>query len=135
LAWLEALNAPDLGIFINGEDFAATQDMSEETRQEVTYMGAFGSEGPVLRHVRFANEGSITFTAILLKKGVARGLNDEAQLRLMRDFEVITRRGDARYTYTGCNWTRITVRSTLDQVSLDCDITVPGYSPPGSNTD
>ena len=50
MPWLEALNAPDLGIFINGEDFAATQDMSEETRQEVTYMGAFGSEGPVLRH-------------------------------------------------------------------------------------
>ena len=33
MAWLEALNAPDLGIFIAGEDFAATQDMTEEFRQ------------------------------------------------------------------------------------------------------
>lgn len=130
MAWLEALNAPDLGILINGEDFTATQDMTEETRQEVTFQGAFGTDGPVIRHVRMADEGTLTFSAILLKKGVRRGMNDESRLKNLRDFEVITRRGDYRVHYRGCNWTRISIRSTVDQVTLDCDITVPGYSPP-----
>lgn len=128
MAFLEALNAPDLGLFINGFDFAATQDMSEEARQEVTYHGAFGTDGPVLRQVRNADEGTITFTAILLKQGVKNGLNSEDTLRLMRDFEVVTRRGDHRHVYQNCNWTRITVRSGLDQVTIDCDVSVPGYS-------
>lgn len=127
MAWLEALNAPDLGLFINGEDFAATQDMTEETRQEVTYHGGFGTDGPVLRQVRQADEGTITFTAILLRKGATRGLNDETKLKTLRDFEIITRRGSLRTTYRNCNWTRISVRSGLDQVTLDCDISVPGY--------
>lgn len=129
--FLEALNAPDLGLFINGQDFAATQDMSEETRQEVTYSGAFGTDGPVLRHVRNADEGTLTFTAILLKNGVAGGLNNEKVLKTMRDFEVITRRGpgtQGRTVYLNCNWTRLTVRSALNQVTLDCDISVPGYT-------
>lgn len=130
MAWLEALNAPDLGLLINGEDFAATSDMTEESRQEVTYVGAFGSDGPVLRHVRAADEGTLSFTAVLLKQGVARGLNDETTLKTLRDFEIVTRRGNLRTTYRGCNWTRISVHSTLDQVTLDCDITIPGYSPP-----
>lgn len=127
MAFLEALNAPDLGLFINGFDFAATQDMSEEARQEVTYSGAFGTDGPVLRQVRNADDGTVSFTAILLKQGVKNGLNSEDTLRTMRDFEIITRRGDQRHVYQNCNWTRITVRSALDQVTIDCDVSVPGY--------
>lgn len=131
MAFLEAINAPDLGLFINGQDFTATQDMSEETRQEVTYSGAFGVDGPVLRQVRHADEGTITFTAILLKKGVSGGLNSEKLLKTLRDFEIITRRGDGdegRTVYQDCNWTRITIRSALNQVTLDADISVPGYT-------
>lgn len=124
------MNAPDLGLLINGDDFAATQEMTEESRQEITYQGAFGTNGPVLRTVRKADEGTVSFTAILLKGGVARGLNNEDTIKLMKDFQVITRRGPGefgRHTYSGCNWTRISVRSTLDNVTLDCDISVPGY--------
>jgi hypothetical protein len=128
MAFLEALVAVDLGIFINGEDFACTQDMTEETRQEVTYHSGFGVDGPILRQVRSADEGSLTFSAVLLKNGVARGLNDEVKLKTMRDFEIITRRGSLRTTYRNCNWTRISVRSTLDQVTLDVDVSVPGFN-------
>jgi hypothetical protein len=127
LAWLEALNAPDLGIFLNGKDYSATQEMSEEFRQEISYQGAFGTDGPVLRNIRMADEGSVTFSAILLKRGAARGLNDEDLLRSMRDFEIQVRRGPVTKTYVGCNWTRISIRSTMDQVTLDADISVPGY--------
>lgn len=127
MAWLEALNAPDLGIFIAGEDFAATQDMTEEFRQEVRFQGAFGVDGPVLRTVRGADEDQVSFSAILLKRGVARGMNDEKRLKAMRDFEVMTRRGDLRNVYRGCNWTRITINSTQEQVTLNCDISVPGF--------
>lgn len=127
MAWLEALNAPDLGIFLAGEDFAATQDMTEEMRQEVRFNGGFGVDGPVLRSVRQADEDQVSFSAILLKTGARNGLNDEDKLRNLRDFEVMTRRGDHRKIYRGCNWTRISVNSTLDQVTLNCDISVPGY--------
>lgn len=127
MAWLEALNAPDLGIFIAGEDFAATQDMTEEFRQEVRFQGAFGVDGPVLRTVRGADEDEVTFSAILLKRGVARGMNDERRLKGMRDFEVMTRRGDLRNVYRGCNWTLIRINSGQDQVTLNCNISVPGY--------
>lgn len=127
MAWLEALNAPDLGIFIAGEDFAATQDMTEEFRQEVRYQGAFGTDGPVLRSVRKADEDTVTFSAVLLKRGVARGLNDEDKVKTLRDFEVMTRRGTHRAVYRGCNWTRITVTSGQDQATLSMDISVPGF--------
>lgn len=132
MAWLEALNAPDLGIFIAGEDFAATQDFSEEFRQEVRFAGAIGVEGPVLRTVRAADEDEVTFSAILLKRGVARGMNDEKRLKTLRDFETMTRRGDLRNVYTGCNWTLIRVNSGQDQVTLNCNISVPGYTSPGA---
>ncbi len=127
MAWLEALNAPDLGIFIAGEDFAATQSMDEEKRQEVRFQGAFGVDGPVLRSVRRADEGTVSFSAVLLKKGVARGLNDEEKLSTQRDFEVMCRRGVRRPVYRGCNWTTIRIASTLDQVLLTTDISVPGW--------
>jgi hypothetical protein len=131
MSWLQGLTAVDLGIsFENGRDFAATQEMTEEFRQEVAYQGAFGTDGPVLRRVRPSDEGTVSFTAILLKDGVANRMNDESLLRQMRDFDVQVRRGDVVRTYRGCNWNRISIRSTLDQVTLDCDISIPGYVAP-----
>jgi len=125
------LTATDLGIsFENGVDFAATQEMTEETRQEVAYQGAFGTDGPVLRRVRPADEGTVSFSAILLKDGVAGHMNDESVLKNMRDFQVKVKRGNNVYTYLGCNWNRISIRSTLNDVTLDCDISVPGWKPP-----
>ena len=131
MGWLKGLTAVDLGFsFEQGRDFAATQDMTEEFRQEVAYQGAFGTDGPVLRRVRNADEGTVSFTAILLKEGAANHMNDEDLLRTMRDFDVQVVRGNKVKTYRGCNWTRISIRSTLDSVTLDCDISVPGYSAP-----
>jgi hypothetical protein len=131
LAWLMGMTAVDLGItFESGRDFAATQDMTEEVRQEVTYQGAFGTDGPVLRRVRAADEGTVSFTAVLLKQGVANRMNDESLLQQMRDFDVQVKRGNRVITYRGCNWNRISIRSTLDQVTLDSDISVPGYAAP-----
>lgn len=131
MAWLEGLTAVDLGIsFANGRDFASTQEMSEEFRQDVAYQGAFGTDGPVSRRIRPSDEGSVSFTAVLLKSGVANKMNDESLLRQMRDFDVQVKRGTVVRTYRGCNWNRITIRSTLDQVTLDCDISVPGYAAP-----
>lgn len=131
MSWLQGLTAVDLGIsFEQGKDFAATQEMTEESRQEVAYQGAFGTDGPVLRRVRPADEGTVSFSVILLKSGVANGMNDESILKQMRDFEIQTTRGGTVTTYQGCNWNRITVRSTLDQVTLDCDVSIPGYAAP-----
>jgi hypothetical protein len=131
VSWLQGLTAVDLGIsFEQGRDFAATQEMTEEFRQEVAYQGAFGTDGPVLRRIRPSDEGTVSFTAVLLKQGVANRMNDESLLKQMRDFDVQTMRGSVVRTYTGCNWNRISIRSTLDQVTLDCDISVPGYTSP-----
>jgi hypothetical protein len=131
MAWLKGLTAVDLGIsFENGKDFAATQEMTEEFRQEVAYQGAFGTDGPVLRRIRPSDEGTVSFTVVLLKEGVANKMNDESTLRQMRDFDIQTRRGDVVRTYRGCNWNRISIRSTLDQVTLDADCSVPGYAAP-----
>lgn len=131
MAWLQGLTAVDLGIsFEQGRDFAATQEMTEEFRQDVAYQGAFGTDGPVLRRVRQSDEGSISFSVVLLKDGVANRMNDESLLSQMRDFDVQVRRGPVVRTYRGCNWNRISIRSTLDQVTLDCDISVPGYASP-----
>jgi hypothetical protein len=129
LTWLQGLTAVDLGItFANGKDFAATQEMTEEMGQEVTYQGAFGTDGPVMRRIRVADEGTVSFNAVLLKAGVGNHMNDETLLKSMRDFDVTVSRGDYHFTYRGCNWRRITIRSTQDQVTLDADITVPGYA-------
>jgi hypothetical protein len=135
MPWLQALTAVDLGIkFEGGRDFATTQEMSEEFRQEVAYQGAFGNDGPVLRRVRGADEATLSFSCILLKEGVANKMNSEIVLKGMRDFEVQTKRGDLVSTYPGCNWNRLSIRSTLDQVTLDADITVPGYVAPTFKT-
>ncbi len=128
IPFLEGLNAVDLGLFVAGEDFAATQDMTETLNQEVTYHGGFGVDGPILRTVRKADADEVSFSALLLKQGVARGLNDESTLKTLRDFEIITRRGDGRQVYTNCNWTSISISSTQDSVTLNCTVSVPGYS-------
>ena len=131
MAWLKGLSAVDLGIsFVNGKHFAATQEMTEETRQEVAFQGAFGTDGPVLRRIRPADEGTISFNAVLLAEGAGDRMNDESLLKTMRDFDVQIVRGTRIITYRGCNWNRISIRSTLDQVVLDCDITIPGFSAP-----
>lgn len=131
MAWLEGLTAVDLGIsFQNGNDFATTQEMTEEFRQEVSYQGAFGTDGPVLRRIRAADEGTVSFNCVLLRTGVANKMNDETLLKQMRDFDVQIKRGNVVKTYRGCNWNRISIRSTLDQVTLDADISIPGYSAP-----
>jgi hypothetical protein len=102
--------------------------MTEKFGQEVAYRGGFGHKGPVLRTVRKSDADELTFSALLLKQGVARGMNDEEKLKTMRDFEVITRRGNHRKVYTNCNWTDISINSTLTDVTLNCTISVPGYS-------
>lgn len=130
-SWLQGLTAVDLDIsFENGVHFSATQEMTEETRQEIAYQGAFGTDGPVLRRVRPADEGTISFSVILLKEGIANQMNNEALLKGWRDFDIQTSRGSRVTTYRGCNWNRISVRSTLDQVTLDADVSVPGYAAP-----
>lgn len=131
MAWLQGLTAVDLGLsFEAGKDFAATQEMSEEFSQNVSYQGAFGTDGPVLRRVQAADEGTVTFNAILLKDGVASKMNDETLLKSMRDFDVQTKRGNLIQTYRGCNWSRLTIRSTLEQVTLDGTLSIPGYAAP-----
>jgi len=131
LAWLEGITAKDLDIqFENGRHFAAVQEMTEEFRQEVAYQGAFGTDGPVLRRLRPSDEGTVSFTVVLLKEGAGQKMNDERVLKSMRDFEVSVSRGNTQAVYRGCNWNRISIRSTLDQVTLDADLSIPGYTAP-----
>jgi hypothetical protein len=127
MAFLEGLAAPDLGLALNNQDFVAVQDFSEESRQEITWRGAIGSDGPVLRTIRGADEDTMNFTAIVLKSGAIKGLNRKSQLKKMRDFEVKVRYGDEVVTYRNANWTRIGVRATQTEVMLDCDISIPGF--------
>jgi len=128
MAFLEGLSAKDLGIFLANKHFAAVQDMTEEMTQEITWRGGFGSDGPILRTIRNADENTVRFTAVLLRAGAAAGLNDEEVLRSMRDFDVQVKRGTRTVTYRNCNWRRISINSTLEQVTLDCDISIPGYT-------
>jgi hypothetical protein len=133
--WLQGITAEDLDIaFENGKHFAAVQEMTEEFRQEIAYQGAFGTDGPVLRRIRSAEEGTLNFTAILLKEGATAKMNDESVLKTLRDFDVQVVRGTEVRTYAGCNWSRIAIRSTLDQVTLDCDVSVPGYVAPSGSS-
>lgn len=133
--WLEAMNAPDLGIAIAGETYAATQTMDEEHRQVINYNGAFGSKGPVTRSVRKADEASVSMSAILLKPGQEAGWDDEKLLLGQDDFKIVCRRGGLNgqgrfYVYDHCAWNTVHVASTLEQVTLTADFSVPGYEPP-----
>jgi hypothetical protein len=125
MAFLEAISAPDIQILIEGQDFVATQDMTEEIRQEITYRGGFGVDGPVLRSIRNADNGTISFSAVLTKVGVQNGLNSEHTLKLWRDFSLVTTKGRHVVTYRNCNWERLSVRATLTEVTIDADIQVP----------
>ena len=129
--WLEAMNAPDLGIVIAGNHYAATQTMDEEHRQEVRFMGGFGHDGPICRAVRKADESTVSFSAILLRPGQDAGMEDEEWMLGLKNFQISTRRGNAKwYYYENCAWNNVRVNSTLDQVTLNADFSVPGYEPP-----
>jgi hypothetical protein len=126
-AFLEAISAGDLGVFVAGEDFIAVQSMREHYRQEITYRSAFGASHPTIRNKRAADENTVSFSFILLKQGVARGLNSYVTLRKMSDFEVQTKKGSIVETYVGCNWTDIDIDSGLDAVTVNVDISMPGF--------
>ena len=131
MGWLAGITAVDLDIkFEAGKHFTAVQEMTEETRQEVTYQGAFRHDGPVLRRKRPADEGTVSFSVVLLKGGISGEMNNEDLLKTMEDFDITTIRGNHTQTYRGCNWNRISIRSTLDQCVLDADVSVPGYDAP-----
>lgn len=126
-AFLEAISAVDLGIFLDGQDFVAVQTMRERYRQEVTYRGAFGSAHPIVRTKRMADENTVSFSFLLLKSGVTRGLNSYQTFRMMEDFQITTKKGNLYETYVGCNWTDIDIDSGLDQVMVNVDISMPGF--------
>ena len=132
--WLEAMNAPDLGIVIAGNHFASTQSMDEEHRQTVNYNGAFGHDGPVSRSVRRADDSTVSMSAILLKPGQDAGMDNEDWMLGLKSFRIATRRGSSGspndwHIYEGCAWNTIRVASTLEQVTLTADFSVPGYTP------
>lgn len=126
-AFLEAISAGDLGIFLNGVDFVAVQSMRERFRQEITYRGSFGQRNPTIRTKRPADENTVSFSFLLLKSGVSRGLNTYKVLQAMSDFEVQTKKGTLVETYTGANWTDIDIDSGLDQVMVNVDVSIPGF--------
>lgn len=133
--WLDALNAPDLGIVIAGNHYAATQSMDEEHRQELRFHGGFGSEGPVARSQRRADESTVSMSAVLLQPGQDAGMDDEVWMLSLRSFSIMCRRGSTGspsdwHVYNYCSWNTIRVNSTLDQVTLNADFSVPGYDPP-----
>lgn len=132
--WLEALNAPDLGIVIAGNHYAATQSMDEEHRQTVNYNGAFGTDGPVSRSVRRADDSTVSMSAILLRPGQDAGMDNEDFMLSLKSFQIATRRGSSGqpsdwHVYDDCAWNTIRVSSTLDQVTMNADFSVPGYAP------
>jgi hypothetical protein len=126
-AFLEAISAGDLGIFVNNQDFVAVQSMRERLRQEISYRGSFGSKRPNIRTKRAADENQVSFSFLLLKSGVTKGLNSYRVLKQMEDFEIQTKKGDLVETYVGCNWTDIDIDSGLDQVMVNVDISMPGF--------
>lgn len=128
--WLEALNAPDLGIVIAGNHYAATQTMDEEHTQTVSYNGAFGVDGPISRSVRKADNSTVSFSAILMKPGQNAGMDDETFMLSIDAFQISCRRGSSGqpsdwHVYDECAWSTIHVASTLDQVMLTTDFSVP----------
>jgi hypothetical protein len=131
MPFLEALSAKDFGVFVNNQDFVGVQDATDETRQEIQWRGMFGVDGPAIRSIRHADEDTFSFTAIILKAGAVKGLNKKSQLKKMRDFEVKIKDGSEITTYRNCNWSRVAVRRTQTEATLDCDISIPGYTGEG----
>lgn len=133
--WLDALNAPGLEIVIAGNHYAATQTMDEENRQEVRFMGGFNNDGPIARSVRRADESTVSFSAVLLEPGQGVGMDDETFMLSLKSFRIACRRGSSGlpsdwHIYENCAWNAVRVSSTLDQVTLNADFSVPGYAPP-----
>lgn len=126
-AFLEAIAAEDLGVFVNNQDFIAVQSMRERFQQSISYRRAFGAAHPTIRTKRPADENSVSFSFLLLRSGVQRGLNDYKVLRTLSDFEVQTKKGLSIETYVGCNWTDIDIDSSMDQVMVNVDISMPGF--------
>ena len=126
-SFLEAISAGDLAIYVNGTDFVAVQSMRERLRQELSYRGAFGSKHPIIRTKRFADENQVSFSFLLLKSGVLKGLNSYRVLRELEDFEIQTKKGALIETYMGVNWTDIDIDSGMDQVMVNVDCSVPGF--------
>jgi hypothetical protein len=126
-AFLQAISAGDLGIAVEGEDFVAVQSMRERYRQEVSYRGSFGQAHPNIRTKRSADENTVSFSFLLLKSGIEKGLNDYRKLRDLSDFSITTTKGTKTETYLGCNWTDIDIDSGLDQVMVNVDVTIPGF--------
>lgn len=126
-SFLEAISAGDMAVFVNGQDFVAVQSMRERLRQELGYRGAFGSKHPIIRNKRFADENQVSFSFLLLKSGVLKGLNSYRVLRTMEDFEIQTKKGTLVETYVGVNWTDIDIDSGMDQVMVNVDCSVPGF--------
>lgn len=125
--FLEALSAGDLGVFVNGEDFVAVQSMRERFGQEIAYRNAFGSAHPIIRTLRPADENTMSFSFLLLKSGVIRGLNSYAVLLTMQDFEIQTKKGPILETYVACNWSSVDVDTGMDQVTVNVDVSIPGF--------
>lgn len=125
-AFLEAISAGDLGVFVNQQDFVAVQSLREHFRQEVTYRSSFGEERANIRTKRAADEITLSFSFVLLKSGAARGLNSYEVMRQMQDFEIQTKKGDIYETYAGCNWTDIDIDTGMDGVTVNVDISIPG---------
>lgn len=126
-AFLEAISAGDLGIFANREDFMAVQSMRERYRQEIGYRGSFGQNHPNIRLKRAADEITISFSFVLLKAGVQRGLNNYQTFRQLSDFEIQTKKGSIFETYVGCNWSDIDIDSGQEAVTVNIDISAPGF--------
>lgn len=136
--WLEGLRAPDLGFefrrgsggggdLVAGRHYAATQTMDEERRQNINFNGAFGHDGAVVKSVRKADEATISFSAMLLRgAGTDSILADEDRLLAAQGFMVACRRGAANWrVYDECEWSRVAVNSSLEQVTLNADISHP----------
>lgn len=126
-AFLEAISAGDLGVFLNQQHFIGVQSMRERYRQEIGYRSSFGSKHPTIRTKRSADENVVSFSFLLLKAGVQAGLNSYRIFNAMEDFEIQTKKGDLLETYPGCNWTDIDIDSGLDAVTVNIDISVPGF--------
>ena len=121
-SYLEAMAAEDLGIVIAGEHYAATQTMDEQSTKTVTYDGAFGHKGAVVRTINPADADTISFSTLLLKPGQNAGMADESFMRSLSGFNVAAQRGSgAFYVYQNCEWTSIRVSSTLQSVTLSAD--------------
>jgi hypothetical protein len=125
--FLEAISAGDLGFSVENEDWVAVTSSRERLGQEVTYRTTYGSDAPNVRTKRKADANTISFSFILLKSGVQKGLNNPAFLQGLEDFTCHIRRGSVTKAYPGCNWTDIDIDEGVDGVTVNVDISVPGF--------